>query len=259
MTRKVTIIAPAEYEGFVLEALEKSRVVQLKSVKGPEFENLTSSERKLDYGALHQRLNSQYERIIKLTGEDVERIIPGEEELRRFVTDPEGTVDMLLSKLENLIASFNEIEEAHRKENEEIINEFQAAMERENSAFEDARDKIVAEQSRIKEEKEQIEKEITRKFERVKARLESVSALQPEEFKSCFIVGLTKNEVISRLEEYLNIYSDIFYKVVKVTEDESLIYIFGSEDRLEWVESLFLVFEVKDVFDFLNTRDILLV
>jgi V/A-type H+-transporting ATPase subunit I len=93
----------------------------------------------------------------------------------------------------------------------------------------------------------------------LRARLESIEALKPEELKNCFAVGVVQNEIIPRMAEYLKRYPDTFYRATKISEKESLLFVFGSEDSRKWVESLFLVFEIRDIFDVLDPKDVLLV
>jgi len=102
-------------------------------------------------------------------------------------------------------------------------------------------------------------KEKRKKLENSMAKLEAVRALEPEEFKKCIAVGMMKNEIISRFEEYLKRYPDTSSKAVSVSPDDSFLFVFGSEEGRKWVERLFLIFDVNDVFDVLETGDILLV
>jgi len=104
------------------------------------------------------------------------------------------------------------------------------------------------------------ELQATRKrLESTKVKLEAVRSLQPQEFKKCIAVGVVKNELITRFEEYLKRYPDFSSKAVNFSPEESFLFIFGSKEGRKWVEALFLVFDVKDVFDLLDTGDILLV
>ncbi|MFH0850577.1 MAG: V-type ATPase 116kDa subunit family protein, partial [Candidatus Bathyarchaeota archaeon] len=82
---------------------------------------------------------------------------------------------------------------------------------------------------------------------------------KPDELKNCFAVGVVQNEIISRMAEYLKRYPDTFYRASKISEKESLLFVFGSEESRKWVESLFLVFEIRDMFDVLDPKDVLLV
>jgi V/A-type H+-transporting ATPase subunit I len=91
-----------------------------------------------------------------------------------------------------------------------------------------------------------------------KLRLESLKALEPEELKKCLTVGLADLSIQQRLNEYLQRFEDLSSKVVEFSSDKGYVFVFGPEERREWVETIFLIFEVKDIFEVLNTQDILL-
>jgi V/A-type H+-transporting ATPase subunit I len=109
-------------------------------------------------------------------------------------------------------------------------------------------------QKKIEEERQKNEKEVA-----IRTILDSVQALEPQELKNCFAVGIIKNEVISEMVEYLKRKEDIYYKTTATSDEESLLFVFGSEESEKWVESLFLIFNIKDIFDVLDSQDVLLV
>ncbi len=96
------------------------------------------------------------------------------------------------------------------------------------------------------------------KLVEAKLRLESLKALEPEELKKCLKVGLADLSIQQRLNEYLQRFEDLSSKVVEFSADKVYFFVFGPEERREWVETIFLIFEVKDIFEVLNTQDILL-
>ena len=116
------------------------------------------------------------------------------------------------------------------------------------SVFKEIQDKIKAAEDKHEEsEKLLIE---------TKARLESLRALEPDELKSCLTVGLVDLEIQKRLEEYLQRFEDINYKSIEISQGKGFIFVFGPEQRREWVETIFLIFEVEYIYEVLNTRDI---
>jgi len=257
--KKVTIITPPEYEGLVLEALGRSQVTQLKEVMGHDFERLMGFEKEIDYKALYEKIHSRYLELLELGGLDVKQGPPNVDELRKFTAAPEAEATAVLEQIERLVSHLKEVKEAQNREVKHAIEDLQEAIEEQNAAYEEARKKIEAEILRIVKEGRRLEEEFREKYEGAKARLESIRALQPEEFKRCFTVGVAKNDIVARLEEYLNRYPDVFYRVVKVTSEDSFLFIFGSEEARKWVDALFLVFDVKDIFNVLATSDVLLV
>jgi len=96
------------------------------------------------------------------------------------------------------------------------------------------------------------------KLVEAKLRLESLKALELEELKKCLTVGLADLSIQQRLNEYLERFEDLSSKVVEFSSDKGYVFVFGPEERREWVETIFLIFEVKDIFEVLNTQDVLL-
>jgi len=122
-------------------------------------------------------------------------------------------------------------------------------------------DNLVAKIQEVKEKIKEVEarrEEGERKLIETKLRLESLKALEPEELKKCLIVGLADLSIQKRLDEYLKRFEDLSSKVVEFSSDKGYVFVFGPEERKEWVETIFLIFEVKDIFEVLDTQDILL-
>jgi V/A-type H+-transporting ATPase subunit I len=82
--------------------------------------------------------------------------------------------------------------------------------------------------------------------------------LEPEELKRCIAVGVVSLPLEEVLPTYLRRFEDLSYKVVEVSAERGYLYIFGPEERREWVEVLFQLFDVEDIFQLLGTRDVLL-
>ena len=227
MIKKVTIVAPPEYESLILEALSKSRAIQLKTVSGHDLEWLKrGSEKVINYKALYDEIHPRYVELSELSDHEIKRVTPSIEEFRSFTAAPEAEANAILEKLGSLLTQTKEIRENYDIEMRQVIDEL--ARAREESAG-------------------------------VKAKLESVRALKPEELKSCFAVGVVRDELIPTMDEYIKRYPDLLYKAVSTSSEESLLFVFGTEEGRKWVESLFLVFGVKDIFDILDTGDVLLV
>jgi V/A-type H+-transporting ATPase subunit I len=181
------------------------------------------------------------------------------DDLRRFYANPEAESNRILAEMEQLIEKLGELREAQTKQKDHMVAELQAAIEEENSRFNELIKELELEQSALTGKKDLMEETISRKVNGARVKLESVRSLEPEEIKSCFAVGVSDNELIPRLEEYLQRNPTIFHKVVRINQDKRFIFVFGSEERKKWVEALFLVFEVEDIFNVLDKEDILLV
>jgi len=104
------------------------------------------------------------------------------------------------------------------------------------------------------------EREETRRLlNEEKMKLACMRSLKPEELKRCLMVGLVKYEVLPRLEGHIKRLGDTTYKVEEVSPEEGFVFIFGPEERKPWIETLFYILDIKDIFDVLGVRDTLLV
>jgi vacuolar-type H+-ATPase subunit I/STV1 len=242
--RKVTIITPPEYEGLILGSLGKAGVLQLKPVSGTDFKELEPSKQVTNYDELYKKFQTQLVEPLSLKEMDVERVTPSPYELRSFSNNPEAKVESIIDDAKRLTELIQEKKEEVHLKNNRLVEELQEKIEEERKKSEEEKEKLL----------EAKDKEIA-----VKARLESVQALEPQELKNCFAVGIIKNDAISDMSDYLDRREDIYYKTSDISENESLIFVFGSEESEKWVQSLFLIFDVKDIFDVLDPRDVLLV
>jgi vacuolar-type H+-ATPase subunit I/STV1 len=243
--KKVTIITPPEYEGLVLESLGRSQVIQFKKVTGTEYEALKDpSEEAVDYRFLYNKINNRYDELLKMGNVVVERKTPSIEELREFTLNPEGKVDAVIDEATSLIEEVNEKQERLHLENNRLVKELQAELDVARDKFEKEKGKLVGKLA-----------------DRVilSTRLESIQALEPEQFRRSFAVGVVKNDLVPNVGEYLKRYEGTYYRTAPISKDESFIFVFGTEDTRKWVEALFLVFDIKDIFDALDSRDLLLV
>ncbi|UCH57715.1 MAG: hypothetical protein JSV18_02035 [Candidatus Bathyarchaeota archaeon] len=217
--KKFTIITPPEYETKILSELGRAGVVQLKEVTGVDFDRLKKvGEMGIDYKGLYEKYHEAYQGLKERGIPDYPIIDASVAEMREFTEEPEGTVDSLLTEL----------------------NEFKNRL-----------DEVTAEQEAGRRERE-------KRLLEMRARVERVRALQPEEFKRCLAVGVVDLQLMPRLAEHLKRIEELSHKLVEISPDTGYIFVFGPEVRREWIETLFIVFDVKDVFEVLSTGDILL-
>jgi V/A-type H+-transporting ATPase subunit I len=242
LVKKVTIITPPEYESLILESFGRSGAIQLKEVSGVDLDWLRrGSERVTDYKALYQEIHPRYLELSELSDHDIKRVTPSIDDFKSFVAAPDVEANIVLEGLESLLDRLKGHKETQDNELKQVVDEIQ--------------DEVAKHEMELRHQEEAISDSVAS----AKAKLESVRALEPEELKNCFAVGVVKNELIPKIEEYLHRYPDLLYKAVGTSSDESLLFVFGSEEGRKWVESLFLVFGIKDVFDVLDTGDVLLV
>lgn len=188
MMKKVTIITPPEYEGLLLESLGKAQVVHFTKVTGEDYEALKDpSEEATDYRILYNKVNTRYEEILKMGDFVVERKTPILEELREFTLSPEGKAEAIIDEATSLIEDVKEKQERQHVENARLVKELQAKLDVEREKFE-------------KEKAELVGKLADRVI--LSTRLESIQALEPEQFKSCFAVGVVKNDLLPKVGEY---------------------------------------------------------
>jgi vacuolar-type H+-ATPase subunit I/STV1 len=217
--KKFTIIAAPEYEHLFLEEFSKARVVQLKEVTGIEFERLKEGERTADFKALYEKYHETYQGLVDVGLPEQDTTDLSTVELQNFfIDDPEEAVEAFLKTLEEF--------------KERLIE--------------------------AKTELDTTQKEREKSLIEARARLEGVRALEPEELRECIAVGLINLNILERLAEHLQRFDDTSYKIVEISTDKGYIFVSGPEERLRWVETLFIIFEVRDVFEVLSSRDVLL-
>jgi len=202
-----------------LDELGGTRVVQLKEVTGVGFEGLKKAcRRAIDYKDLYEKYHEIYQQLVDKGYAGYPSVDASTVELKKFIEDPEGTVDNLLTEL---------------------------------NEFKDRLIEATAEQEAARRDREE-------RLLEMRARLERVRALQPEEFKRCLAVGIVDLQLVPQLAEHLKRFDDLSHKLIEISPDTGYVFIFGPENRREWIETLFIVFDVKDVYTVLNTGDILL-
>ncbi len=254
--KKVTIITPPEYDGLVLEALGQAGVTHLKEVTGPEFSELKARpEKEIDYSTLYQKLHSRYLELMGMIEKPVERRRPDLEELRVFAVSPESELQGLFNELDRLISQLKLKKEDQSRISNALLEELQSDLDELNEEYKGKREDLLREISGIEAERAQLREE----YLALRARVESIQALTPEEFKRCFAVGVVKNEQIPQLERYLNRYEGTLHRTAPISDEESFLFVFGSDEGRKWVEALFLIFDIRDIFDVLDPRDVLLV
>jgi vacuolar-type H+-ATPase subunit I/STV1 len=236
--KKVTIITPPEYELQIVEAIGNTGVTQFKLVTGSEYEALKGTEKQqFDWNNLYSKIHTRLEEIEKLGGFQIKPTKPDAEELKRFTHDPNVIINKSIEDLNSLMVKLKDKNEEKFIAGNKLVQELQTKITQKNKDYED----------------------LKAKKESVQVKLVSVQALEPEELKKCFAVGVVKKDILPQMEEYLKRYPDTFSKAIKFSEDEFFLFVFSTEEHRQWVESLFMVFNVRDIFDVLDPNDILLV
>ncbi len=254
--KKVTIISPPEYEGLVLESLGRAHVTQLKPVTGSDFKGLeVPAEQTVDYKELSETVQTHLVEPLGLSEMKLARVTPDIEDLREFARNPVGKVNSMITEMDSLISKINKVKESVHVKNNLLVSELQKKLAAEEADLNNAKSEIIKQLDGIDADK--AEKYIERLG--IKARLDSVSALEPEELKNCFAVGIIQTDFIPQMQEYLKRYPSTYSKISQVSKTENLLFIFGDEESQKWVEALFLIYDIKDIFDVLNPSDVPLV
>jgi len=221
--KRFLIITLPEYENAVQEQLRKIGLHDLIQPRNPHFERLKlRGDERVNYGVLSFRLSDACLNVTERETFDTEDFVPSMSELRELAVDLEKTIDIIVGELEDR----------------------QKRLEKARLSLEEAKTKLIE----------------------IRSKLRILRALKPEELKKCIAVGVIKVTKVAelgftqrpRLEEHLLRYKDLSYKLVEIWLEEQFLFVFGPEERRSWVEALLLVFDVKDIFDVLNVRDILL-
>lgn len=260
MIKKVTIITPPEYDILVLERLGRSGITQLKEVAGTEMDRLQGVARvEHDYKTLYERVNSRYLEFMEMVGISPKPYALTLEELKEFAASPSAVVEKAVKELERLIAQFKELKDSQSEEVKYLANELQRAINEENARYEAEREREKAAYEVEERRLSTSQLSMIASFRDLRGRLSLIEALKPEEFKSSFAAGIARNDDIEKLQEYLGRYPDIYYRTESISPEESIIFIFGPEEVRNWVEALFLVFNVREVFEVMSPGDVLLV
>ena len=188
--------------------------------------------------------------LIEVTGPEFERLrvaaeikVDYEDLSRKFHAAYESLLEPELFEPTELTLSAAELIE-FSDDPEGKVNELLARMEEANAGLEEAEKEIEEVKARIVE---------------TGGRIACLRALEPDELRRCLVVGVVEFTLLPRLEEHLKRLGDITYRTIEISPDEGFLFVFGPEERRRWVESIFLVFDVKDIFNVLGVRDVLLV
>jgi vacuolar-type H+-ATPase subunit I/STV1 len=253
LIKKVTIITPPEYEGLVLESLGRARVTQLTHVTGSEFEGLeTPAEQTVDYKELYQRVQTRLVEPLGLSEMKLERVTPSLEELKEFSRDPVGTINALIEDADILIQKIREAQESVNSQNSRLAAELKGKLTSEEADLGDAKGQLLKTLENLVAEKTAKRNEILA----LKSRLTYLQALEPDDYKKSIAVGVVKTDFIPPLKEYLKRYPETSSNVTSVSDEESLVLVFGGDESKDWVESLFLIYDVKDIKSVLDAKDL---
>jgi len=91
-----------------------------------------------------------------------------------------------------------------------------------------------------------------------RAKAKSLQALNPDELKKCITAGVVSQVNLGELEEHLKS-SEVNYRAEPLSEDEVLVFIFGSDDVLKRVNNLFTVYDVNEIYEVFASGELLLV
>jgi len=250
--KKVTIITPPEYEGLVLESLGQSRVVELTHVTGSEFESLEAPEAQtVDYKELRQRVRTRLIEPLGLNENDLEWVTPSVDELRDFARDPVGKVDALIAEAESLVTKIKDAQDGVNAQKNKLVSELDEKLKAGEDDLNDAKHQLVEKLDGILAEKESKTKEIAS----LKTRLGYLMALKPEDLEGT-AVGVVKSEFIPQLESYLKRYPETSSKITGIADDASVVVVKGGDETKEWASSLFLVYDVTEINDILDKKDL---
>lgn len=222
--KKITIISGPAVDGLIIEHIGRLGLVQLSPVTSPEYEELRRVEKKIDYSDLYKKYHVSFLELIDAIPDEIPPVKPEVGKLQQISIDPENEVNLLIEEIHKQKIHFDSL-------NRDIEIESPKAIGQDTSTH-------------------QILQRYEEQFLRAKAKIGIYTALSASERKSCYAVGIVKTIFLLKIEEYLNVYPDTHYKTLSVSPTNVVIYIFG-KNRAQWIQSLFLVFEVEDMTNIL--------
>ena len=102
------------------------------------------------------------------------------------------------------------------------------------------------------EAQEVIERNETRISELI-AQINFYTHLEPSERDRCSAIGEVNNDVLPKITEYLKAYPDISFKSKTISPQKTQLFVFTT--RSNWIEALFLVFDVTNMSVILTQLD----
>jgi hypothetical protein len=139
----------------------------------------------VDYQELYHRVKTRLVEPLGLADKDFTRVNPSTDELSEFARDPEGKVDSLIHEVNTLLTKIQSSREDVHIKNNKILTELQDKLAAENESYNKTKGKLIAQRDRVLG---------------LRARLESIQALEPDELKNCFAVGVVKIEKHSDIQ-----------------------------------------------------------
>lgn len=236
--KNVLIVASTELEPVLVHRLSETGKVQFRKVPSSVvsgYEGLFKHT--YDYGALKDGLKQKVQWIMKKISEEMDQNIePDDSILRKFAFNPEKTLENTISYLDDLTAQFNKIKEPYDK----VVRRRDRELENDKYQFETQ------------------QKKLKHQIMLLRAKTKSLQALNPSQLKKCITAGIVTNENREALEGYLQS-NEIKYKAETLTENEVILFILDSPEKMKKVTNLFTVYEVEDIYEVFESGELLLV
>jgi len=228
--KKITIISNPQNEALILEHIGQLGIIQLTECDDPEFTDLRRVEKPIDYERLSQLLHSHYSKIRDHLPYDIKPVKPSTTALQRFSSDPSTEVTSYIEKLQAILTQINASKEIGV--DEQIIQQKMRKLST--------------------EAQEVIERNETR-ISALRAQINFYTHLEPSERDRCSAIGEVNNDVLSKITEYLKAYPDISFKTKTISHQKTQLFVFTT--RSNWIEALFLVFDVTNMSVILTQLD----
>ena len=229
--KKVTLISNPQNEAVILEHIGQLGLIQLTEYDDTEFTELRRVEKPIDYSGLSQQVHIHYTKIRDQLPLDIIPVKPSIKALQRFSTNPHIAVMSYVEQLQDILIQIN----AHKENTVDGLVNHQKIQELSTKA-----------QQAI----ERNENQITT----LKAQINFYTHLEPVERDRCSAIGEVNNDSLTKMIEYLQAYPDISFKTIAVSQQRTQLFIF-STTRSNWIEALFLVFDVTNTSEILTRID----
>jgi vacuolar-type H+-ATPase subunit I/STV1 len=228
--KKITIVSNPRNEAVILEHLGQLGIIQLIECDDPEFMELQRVEKTIDYERLSQFLHSHYCKFRDHLPYEIKPVKPSITALQRFSSDPNIEVMSYIEQLQAILIQIN--------------------LPKENTVDEQP---IQQKMSTLSAEAQEVIERNEKRISTLRAQINFYTYLEPSERARCSAIGEVNNDVLTKITEYLKTYPDISFKTKTISPQKTQLFVFTT--RSNWIEALFLVFDVTNTSDILTQVD----
>ena len=238
MNKKVTIVASTSIEPFIVQRISEMGQAEFRAVPATAVEG--------------------YEGLFKHSYESRDSKSKLEESLQTVKRKLPEKAEQSSSLDDKILRSFAYNSEKTIKELAESLAEFSKKLDTARAPYDKVRRLSANDLETQKTEFDSKKHELSQQALITRAKAKSLQALNPDELKKCITAGVVSQINLGELEEHLKS-SGVDYKAEPLSEEEVLVFIFGSNDILKRVNNLFTVYDVNEIYEVFASGELLLV